>query len=295
MSGQLSMPSTNVSNPVPEPPYRERLSTHDRIERGIIEPMAAWLCAGLPRSLHMLDAGCGKGAPALVFAEQGCTVTGIDAEAGEAEAARQLFAVTPFSSASFQQGDVLHTGFSDATFDLVWTSYVLHHVADKLAAVRELQRVLKPGARLAIREDGLPVQMLPFRLGMGEQPGLQDRLRVADNLWFARMIADTLPDEVDYPYGWAQLLIDAGFGDVTARTFTLDLLPPFDAVQSEFAVNRLHRALKTDASPYGPVLSDEDRAVVQALVDPSSPHYLLRRADLHLRYGLSVYVGTKIG
>lgn len=276
-----------------EPTYRQHLSTHDRIEHGIIAPMAAWLTAGQP--LHVLDAGCGKGAPALVFAEQGCTVTGIDADAGEVETARQLLTHTPFAATvDFQPGDMLHPNFPDASFDLVWTSYVLHHVADKLAAVRELARVLKPGDRLAIREDGLPVQMLPFRIGIGA-PGLQNRLHAADDLWFTRMLADTLPDEVDYPFGWAQLLIDAGFTDITARTFTLDLLPPFDAVQSEFALDRLRKVLKSDTSPYGPILGDDDRAAVQALVDPASPHYLLNRADLHLRYALSVYVGTKIG
>ncbi len=271
--------------------YLQELDFYDRVEHSVIQQTVAWLCAD--RKTHVLDAGCSEGMPALIFAVQGCAVTGVDIEDKSLEKAKQLLAKTSFAEqVALQKANLLQLPFINETFDLVWTSYVLHHVADKLAAVRELQRVLMPGGRLAIREGGLPLYSLPYDFGLGE-PGLEHRLRDAENRWFAAMTRDTLPDEVYYPFGWSQLLIDAHFTDIKARTFTLDLLPPFDDTQSEFVLYRFRRVLERDQGQYGPFLSNTDREVLQQLLDPESAFYLLQRRDLHVRYGLSVYVGTK--
>lgn len=49
-------------------------------------------------------------------------------------------------------GDALRLPFLDATFDVVTTRSVLIYLEDKLAGIRELHRVLKPGGRVAIFE-----------------------------------------------------------------------------------------------------------------------------------------------
>lgn len=264
---------------------------YDQVERAIVEPMIAWLCDAKP--LHILDAGCGEGVPSLFFAQQGCTVTGIDVETTDLATARQRAESSAYAERlTFLEGDLSSLPFEDGQFDLVWCSYVLHHVSDKPHAVGELKRVLKSGGRLAIREDGLPIQFLPFDIGIGK-PGLQDRLRVANNRWFAAMTRATLPNAVAYPYGWSQLLHDHGFTNVTARTFTLDALSPLDEAHQQFVLYYLQRTLERDDSEYGSLLATEDRTGLKQLTDPQSEHYILRRTDLHLRYGLSVYVGTK--
>lgn len=282
----MSIPATSDQSS-----YLDQLDLHDRIERGIVRAIVSWLNDA--QALTMLDAGCGKGAPALAFAEAGCTVTAVDVDAPSLEKAQQLFSATPFvDKVKLSQESILQLPFDDQQFDLVWCSYVLHHIEDKIAAVREIRRVLKPGGRFAIREGGLPLYMLPFDLGLGT-PGLENRLHVADARWFAAMVKDTMPDEVPYPYGWLQLLLDTGFVDLDARTFTLDLVQPFSSEQSEFIVHRLRRFLKQDQDAYGPLLNDEDRHTLNQLLDPHSPHYVLKRTDLHVRYGVSVYVGQK--
>ncbi len=271
--------------------YLKPLRFYDRVEIGILRATVAWL--GVAPETTVLDAGCGEGTSALILAEIGASVTALDLDETKLQTARKLLAGTPFADrVVFQTGSILELSFPDNHFDLVWCSYVLHHLADKEAAVRELRRVLKPEGKLVIREGGLPLQMLPFDLGLGE-PGLQDRLRVADNRWFAAMTQATLPDAAPYPYGWSQLLYDTKFASVTARTFVLDLLPPFDEAESAFVVFMLGRTLERDAGEYGPLLADEDREVLRQLLEPASPHYLLKRNDLHVRYGLSVYVGVK--
>jgi SAM-dependent methyltransferase len=271
--------------------YLQALDFYDRVEYPLIRDMITWLCGD--DKLDVLDAGCGEGMPTLVFAEQGCSVAGIDTDEASLSRARELLAKTPFAApVTLQEGNLLHLPFADTTFDLVWASSVLHHIVDKLAGVRELQRVLKPGGRLAIREGGLPFYSLPYDFGLGE-PGLEHRLRDADNRWFAAMTRDTLPDEVDYPFGWSQLLIDASFTHITARTFTLDLLPPFDDAQAQFILFRFRRVLERDQGQYGPFLSKQDRDTLRQLLDPESVFFILKRRDLHVRYGLSVYLGTR--
>lgn len=271
------------------PSYLAQLDYYDQVEYGILQPMIAWLCNGQP--LRVLDAGCGEGAPAPIFAEHGCTVVGVDVDEPSLENAKTLLKHTAFGGqVEFQRADMRHLPFEDATFDLVWSSAALHHVADKRAVVRELKRVLKPGGRLAIREDGLPLQLLPFDLGIGE-PGLQYRLHVADEQWFAAMLRDTLPGNV--AYAWAQLLRDEEFHDITAQTFAQLLLPPFTDVQQQFVTARLNRSLVRDQGEYGPFLSETDRDTLAQLLDENNPHYILSKSDVQLHYGLSVYVGHK--
>lgn len=275
------------------PTYLTPYDFYSHVEHAILEPMVAWLCGG--QALHVLDAGCGDGLLAFVFAAQGCTVVGVDTEQDSLQVATEIQATNPLGAQiEFRQEDLRTLPFVDAQFDLVWTSYVLHHIADKPVAVRELHRMLKPGGRLAIREGGLPLQMFPHDIGLGE-PGLDARLQVAQNRWFTAMSKATMSDEVPYPYGWSQLLLDRGFTNVTARAFTLDMLPPLNNHQQAFVLHRLQRALTRDQGPYGPILVEEDSFTLRQLVDPNSPHYLLLRRDLHVRYGLSVYVGTKEG
>lgn len=40
--------------------------------------------------------------------------------------------------------DICNMSFADGTFDLVWCSHILEHVADDHKAMREIHRVLKP-------------------------------------------------------------------------------------------------------------------------------------------------------
>ncbi|MEM7331373.1 MAG: class I SAM-dependent methyltransferase [Chloroflexota bacterium] len=268
-----------------------QLNSNSQIYLDVIEQMIDWLCA--EQAPKVLDAGCGRGEPALLFATRGCQVVGVDADATMLESALQLVSQVPFAGEiKLQQGDIAQLRDADGTFDLVWTSAAIHHVADKVATVKELGHVLKPGGRLAIREGNLPLQFLPFDVGL-TAPGLQDRLHVADNQWFVSMTQATQPEERPYPYGWLQLLHDAGFANIQARTFMLEALPPFTPTQTKFMTYHLWRTFERDRGIYGPLLNEADRHALQQLLDPSSPHYVLARTDLHLRYSLCIYVGEK--
>ena len=52
----------------------------------------------------------------------------------------------------FVTGNIYDLDFEDETFDLVHAHQVLQHLTDPVAALREMRRVAKPGAIVAVRD-----------------------------------------------------------------------------------------------------------------------------------------------
>ena len=93
----------------------------------------------------ILDLCCGSGEYALMFAERGFGVVGVDSARGmlavatEAARARGL-------ACDFQPADLdASLPFADGRFDAVVCIWALHHAVSPRSAVREVKRVLKPG------------------------------------------------------------------------------------------------------------------------------------------------------
>ena len=101
-----------------------------------------------------LDVCCGSGDLALLLANcvglQG-HVTGIDFAAAQLAIAQQRAqARYPQPSITWQEGDALALPFPANHFDAATMGYGLRNVTDIPRCLRELQRVLKPGAKAAI-------------------------------------------------------------------------------------------------------------------------------------------------
>ena len=110
--------------------------------------------AGLARGGRVLDVGCGTGVLTRLAAQavgpEGIAV-GIDPGPAMISVAR-LKAARTRSRATFELGVIERLGFGDGTFDVVLSSFMLHHLpADvKRAGLGEVWRVLKPGGRLVL-------------------------------------------------------------------------------------------------------------------------------------------------
>jgi len=99
---------------------------------------------------HALEIGCGSGRYALqVASTTGCRIIGLDVNAPGIANANQLAASLRLSvRASFQIADASQPlPFPDGTFDAVFSNDVLCHIPHRPALLREIFRVLKPGAR----------------------------------------------------------------------------------------------------------------------------------------------------
>ncbi|HXB66512.1 MAG TPA: methyltransferase domain-containing protein [Solirubrobacteraceae bacterium] len=98
---------------------------------------------GLPPRARILDAGCGSGRNMVDLARRG-TVTGVELSPTSAEVARGR------GVGEVVEGSVLNMPFADDTFDLAVCLDVIEHLPDDRAALRELRRVLAPGAPLLV-------------------------------------------------------------------------------------------------------------------------------------------------
>lgn len=103
---------------------------------------------------HLVDVGCGIGGPARYFADRfGCRITGIDLTDEFCAAARHLsHAMGLADRLTFEQGDALAMPFADSAFDGAYSMNVSMNIADKEGLYREIHRVLRPGAWLALSE-----------------------------------------------------------------------------------------------------------------------------------------------
>lgn len=94
----------------------------------------------------VLDVGCGMGRFAEVATRWGARVVGIDLSAAAEVAAKNL-AEREFVAF---QADVFALPFAPETFDIIYSVGVLHHTPDCEAAVKTLDKYLKPGGILAV-------------------------------------------------------------------------------------------------------------------------------------------------
>lgn len=120
------------------------------------------------RSAHLLDVGAGIGGPARYFASVfGCRVTGIDLTPQFVVAARALSRLCQLEHAvDFVEADAAAIPFDTGRFDHAYCFYVGMNLPDKPAVMRNVFRVLKPGALLlwteVTRKSGDPHYPLPW-------------------------------------------------------------------------------------------------------------------------------------
>ncbi len=266
------------------------LDLSDRFFAPLDRDIVAWL--QLAPGSRVLDAGCGGGGMTRLLAQAvgpDGEVFGLDANAELIEWNRSQVKDTDVArQIHFQEGDVLHLPFEDATFDLVWCSRVIHGLSDQVAGVRELARVVRPGGRVVLREGGLAPRFLPVDVGLGD-PGLEGRLEVAHTLHFANWRA-SLPNGVAYPYGWSHMLREVGLNPVLPKSFLHEFTSPFDASQKDYLASRLSGYLHHPGHEQW--LSTRDMSTLEQLLDPVSPQYVFARDDLHGIVVDTIYVGS---
>ncbi|MCI0142438.1 MULTISPECIES: methyltransferase domain-containing protein [Arthrobacter] len=118
------------------------------------ENSAAFVIPHLTAGTSVLDVGCGPGSITCDFAElvAPAKVVGLDRSAEIVAQAATLAAERGVENVEFVTGNIYDLDFEDETFDLVHAHQVLQHLTDPVAALREMRRVAKPGAIVAVRD-----------------------------------------------------------------------------------------------------------------------------------------------
>lgn len=93
----------------------------------------------------VLDMGCGTGNYTSAIQRVTASTIGIDASIGMLKRARAKFSNLPLVC-----GDITGLPFKSGTFDAAFAIQVLHHVREKASFLKEANRLLRKGARLAI-------------------------------------------------------------------------------------------------------------------------------------------------
>ena len=143
-----------------------------------------------------LDLGCGTGEFTAALAQAGAVVVGVDVADAAIERARARHPGLDFRLVPID-GPL---PFEDSSFDLVWASEVIEHVADTARWLSEVRRVLAPAGRLLITTPS------------------HGRLRVA--IFGLERFAEPLGDHLHlYTKGSLRELLDEfGFSELRVRT-----------------------------------------------------------------------------
>lgn len=191
-------------------------SVAEAYERYIMSPFGnAWAqalvqVAAPAEGERVLDVACGTGAVARFTAPLvGPTglVTGLDLNAGMLDIARAMPA--PIGAAiAWQEGNATALPFPNASYDLVCCHQGLQFFPERLAALREMFRVLAPTGRLALAL-WRRLEHQPFAAALTEALERYVNREAAASLRAAFTLADA--DEL------RALVAGAGFGSVRVR------------------------------------------------------------------------------
>ena len=170
--------------------------------------------SGVTRLGRVLDDGCGGGGMTVSFAEESDSVVGIDLSDRFAAAGTVLAREKGVANICFARTDGQALPFRGDAFDTVFSHAVIEHVADPLAYLREIRRVLKPGGLVFLQTapylapSGAHLPRLkvpvPYYLFLGRKVSFR----------LARWLAAHVPASLDAPPDGSSFLTSARKGEM---------------------------------------------------------------------------------
>ena len=124
--------------------------------RGRYQAIATAIAAEVPAGSRLLDAGCGPGEVLTMLTSLAPEIetTGLDVDPAMIERAERKADRAVRSGArrrpTFVVADAASMPFPDESFDVVVSSFAVHHWPDRPAGLAEIMRVLRPGGRAVI-------------------------------------------------------------------------------------------------------------------------------------------------
>ncbi|MEM6435356.1 MAG: class I SAM-dependent methyltransferase [Cyanobacteria bacterium P01_D01_bin.115] len=186
-----------------------RLGQHQDYQRLFAHPAVHPYLHHLDQSAQILDCGVGTGAFSLALLDQiepPAHLVGMDISALMLAQAQQHLQHR-CRSLDLRWGAIRHLPFADGTFDAVIFAHVLEHQDEPMETLREMVRVLKPGAPLicSVTRQGLGQLLLSLRWqNRGYAPHQLDAGLQAAGLEAVQSF--------DYGTGWSKWMCIAAIG-----------------------------------------------------------------------------------
>ncbi len=150
------------------PGYDDYQQRPERRDLDVAAWVQVWTDALPPAPADVLDVGTGSGHVAMLLADLGHRVTGIDLAEGMLDRARE-HAARLANPPRILPGDAVAPDFAPASFDAVVGRYVMWTLRDPASAVAAWLRVLRPGGVVAMADSTWFVSGLDGDL-YGERP-----------------------------------------------------------------------------------------------------------------------------
>lgn len=135
---------------------KKAVSRLDLLER-IFGPATRQLlsAAGLCPGMRVAEIGCGIGFTAQWVSTQvnpGGSVTGVDSSSDQLRIAEKSAAEAGITNLLFRESNAYETGLPQDSFDLVYSRFLLCHLADPAKALAEMNSLLKRGGILVCED-----------------------------------------------------------------------------------------------------------------------------------------------
>ena len=107
-----------------------------------------------PSASTVLEAGCGVGAQTATLAARSpnAHITSIDVSAASLAAAQSTIEAAGLTNVTLRQADIFKLPFPPKSFDHVFLCFVLEHLAQPVAALKALKRMLKADGTITVIE-----------------------------------------------------------------------------------------------------------------------------------------------
>lgn len=195
--------------------YSGAAREYERLWADVLHPVSRQLLDRLPLAdaRRVLDVGTGVGTllPALQERAPEAVVVGMDRSPG----------MVGRASARFPRvvGDASRLPFATGSIDVAVLAFMLFHLPDPVAGLREARRVLAPGGALAVATWGEDVPMPAVDIWHDEldrHGAPPDRPLISNH------------DQVNTPDKLAALLRDAGFAEAAVESVTWGYVPTME-------------------------------------------------------------------
>ena len=219
----------------------------------------AQIAATIPQA-RVLDLGCGGGHASFAVAPVVEKVIAYDLSAEMLDVVASAARERGLANLAVRQGSADRLDFPDASFDLVCTRFSVHHWRNLPQALREIQRVLKPGGRFIVIDTAAPADVL------------------ADTYVQAiELLRDTSHVRNISLTSWRKLLRQAGFEIASDKTWKLRLefatwvarmRTPADNIT---AIRALWKSAPQEVKTYFALEPDDSFSIDVAMLDARKP------------------------